>query len=139
MQTSSVASHEFLANRRIVLFSVPAAFSPTCSEKHLPGFIEHAGSIKSKGVATIVCMSVNDSWVMSEWAKSTKVGTDIVMLADGNAAVAKSLGLAFDAGQIGIRARRFAMVIDNGVVKHLFVDDKGKFVVSGADTIMSAL
>ena len=123
----------------MVLFSVPAAFSPTCSEKHLPGFVQHAAAICDKRVDAIVCMSVDSHWVMREWASAVQAGAQITMLADGNAAVAKALGLAFDAGAIGVRARRFAMIIDDGRVASLFVDERGKFVVSSAEAILSAL
>jgi peroxiredoxin len=121
----NVAVAELTRGKKIVLFAVPGAFTPTCSEQHLPGFLEHAEAIRAKGVDAIVCVSVNDPFVMSAWAKNREVGDRITMLADGNAELTKAIGLEFDASAAGLgtRSRRYAMVVDDGVVQALMVED----------------
>lgn len=121
----NVAVAELTRGKKIVLFAVPGAFTPTCSEQHLPGFLEHAEAIRAKGVDAIVCVSVNDPFVMSAWAKNREVGDRITMLADGNAELTKAIGLDFDASAAGLgtRSRRYAMVVDDGVVQALMVED----------------
>jgi peroxiredoxin len=121
----NVAVAELTRGKKIVLFAVPGAFTPTCSEQHLPGFLEHAEAIRAKGVDAIVCVSVNDPFVMSAWAKNREVGDRITMLADGNAELTKAIGLEFDASAAGLgtRSRRYAMVVDDGVVRALMVED----------------
>ena len=138
---SDVTTDEIFGGKRVVLFAVPGAFTPTCSAKHLPGFIEKAGEIKAKGVDTIVCTSVNDAFVMEAWGKDRGVGDDVMLVADGNADLAKALGLDFDGSGIGfgVRAQRFALVAEDGVVTHLAVEEPMKFEVSDADSILAVL
>lgn len=136
-----VSTAELCAGKKVVLFAVPGAFTPTCSMQHLPGFVEKAGEIKAKGVDTIACMSVNDAFVMDAWGKDRGAGDAVLMLADGNAEFADALGLAADMSGIGFgsRAQRFALVVEDGVVKHVAVEAPGKFEVSSADSILAAL
>jgi peroxiredoxin len=140
-QMKDVSTDEIFKGKKVVLFAVPGAFTPTCSAKHLPGFVEKAREIKAKGVDTIACMSVNDAFVMSAWAKDRGVGDKILMLADGNGDLAKALGLEMDGTGIGfgLRSQRFALVAQDGVVKHLAVEKPMKFEVSDADSILKAL
>ena len=127
--------------KKVVLFAVPGAFTPTCSMKHLPGFVQQAAAIRAKGVDTIVCMSVNDAFVMDAWGKEQKVGDAVVMAADGNGEFAKALGLDFDGSKFGMgrRAQRFALIAENGVVTHLAVEAPGHFEVSSAEAVLNAL
>jgi peroxiredoxin len=136
-----LSTSEFFAGRNVVLFAVPGAFTPTCSNKHLPGFVEHAGQIKAKGVDAIACMSVNDIYVMDAWGKDHQVGDDVEMLADGSAELAKAMGLERDltAAGLGMRSKRFAMVVDDGVVTVLKLEAAGGFDVSSAESILAAL
>ncbi len=136
-----VSTAQLCAGKKVVLFAVPGAFTPTCSEQHLPGFIDKAGELKAKGVDTIACVSVNDSFVMKAWGKDRGTGDKVRLIADGNGDLSKALGLDFDGSGIGFgtRARRFAAVVDNGVVKTLNVEKPMKFEVSDADSILSAL
>ncbi|MEZ5891586.1 MAG: peroxiredoxin [Parvularculaceae bacterium] len=132
---------ELLGSGKLALFSVPGAFTPTCSAKHLPGFVQKAGDLAAKGVTKIVCMSVNDAFVMKAWGKDQDALGKIVMLADGNADFARALGLTMDGKGFGMgeRSQRFAAVIDNGVVKKLFVEKPGAFEVSSAEHMLSEL
>jgi glutaredoxin/glutathione-dependent peroxiredoxin len=129
------------AGRKVVLVAVPGAFTPTCSNNHLPGFIEHFAAIKAKGVDAVVCTSVNDVHVMAAWSKHSGADGKIMMLADGNATFAKACGLAFDLSVAGMgeRSRRYSMIVENGIVTQLNVEDKGGVNVSGADTILTQL
>ena len=126
---------------KVVLFALPGAFTPTCSAKHLPGFIGKAGDIRAKGVDKIACLSVNDAFVMNAWGKDQNVGENVLMLADGNADFTKAVGLEMDGSGfgMGLRSKRYAMVVENGVVKHLAVEAPGQFEVSSADAVMKAL
>ena len=135
-----MTSDELFAGKKVVLFSVPGAFTPTCSAKHLPGFVNHADEILAKGVDTIACMSVNDVFVMNAWGKSANADK-IKMLADGNGDFAKALGLELDARGFGMgqRSQRFALVAVDGVVKDLFVEAPGEFRVSTAEHVLSSL
>ena len=136
-----ITSDELFKGKKVVLFSVPGAFTPTCSAKHLPGFVQHAGDFKAKGVDTIACMAVNDAFVMDAWGRDQQVGDKVVMLADGNADFAKAIGLELDASGVGlgIRSQRFAMVVDDGVVKGLHVEQPGAFEVSSAEAVLATL
>jgi peroxiredoxin len=137
---AALSTDDIFADKNVVLFSVPGAFTPTCSAKHLPGFVDHADEILARGVDTIACMSVNDVFVMNAWGKSA--GADkILMLADGNADFARALGLEMDASPfgMGIRSQRFALIADNGRVTQLFVEAPGEFKVSSAEHILSKL
>ena len=126
---------DVLGQGKIALFSLPGAFTPTCSAQHLPGFIEKADDFKSKGVDKIICMSVNDAFVMSAWAENQSAGDKVEMLADGNGDFARALGLTMDGTGFGMgeRAQRFSVVLEDGVVKHLNVEEPGAFDVSSAE------
>jgi peroxiredoxin len=137
---AAVATDEFFAGKKVVLFSVPGAFTPTCSAKHLPGFVTHADEILAKGVDAIACVSVNDVFVMNAWGKSANANK-LHMLADGNGEFARALGLELDASGFGMgqRSQRFALVADDGVVKELFVEAPGEFRVSSAEHVLASL
>ena len=126
---------------KVALFGLPGAFTPTCSAKHLPGFVTNAEALRGKGLDRIVCLSVNDAFVMDAWGKNQNVGEKVMMIADGNADFAKAVGLELDlmGNGMGTRIRRFSMVIDNGVVKHLNVEKPGAFEVSNAETMLKQL
>ncbi len=130
-----------LFSGKVVLFSVPGAFTPTCSAKHLPGFVEKAEEIKAKGADKIVCMAVNDAFVMDAWGKAQKVGGKVEMVADGNGDFTRALGLALDATGFGMgeRGQRFALIAKDGVVEDLFVEEGGAYKVSSAENVLSHL
>ena len=136
----AIDSVEFFAGRKVVLFAVPGAFTPTCSAKHLPGYIQHIDQFTAKGFA-VACLSVNDAFVMSAWGKSQETPATIQMLADGNGEFTKALGLELDASAfgMGLRAKRFALVADDGIVTHLFVEAPGEFSVSAAESVLASL
>jgi peroxiredoxin len=136
-----ITTEELFAGKKVVLFAVPGAFTPTCSMQHLPGYIAKAGDIKAKGVDTIACLSVNDAFVMDAWGKDRGAGNDVLMLADGNGDFSKAVGLDFDGSGIGFgtRSQRYAMVVEDGVVKALHVDQPMKFEVSSAEAILAEL
>jgi glutaredoxin/glutathione-dependent peroxiredoxin len=135
-----VSAAEFFAGKKVALFSVPGAFTPTCSAKHLPGFVEKAADLKAKGVDEIVGTAVNDAFVMSAWNASAG-SSDITMLADGNADFVEALGLTMDASGFGMgkRGQRFSMVVNDGVVEQLNVEAPGDFQVSSADYMLGQL
>ena len=135
-----VASEEFFKGRRVALFAVPGAFTPTCSAKHLPGFVEHAKDLKAKGVDLIACVSVNDVFVMDAWGKAQDVG-DVLMLADGNGEFTKAVGLELDGSKFGMgpRSQRYSLVAKDGVVTQLNVEAGGEFRVSAADYMLEHL
>jgi len=137
----AIRTDDLFKGKKVVLFSVPGAFTPTCSAKHLPGFIDKLGEIKAKGVDTVACVAVNDAFVMQAWAKSQNAPEEILMLADGNGAFAKALGLEMDATAfgMGMRSKRFALVAVDGVVTHLAIEAPGEFKVSAADAVLAAL
>jgi peroxiredoxin len=126
---------------KVVLFGLPGAFTPTCSAKHLPGFVQNSDAIRGKGVDKVVCLSVNDAFVMDAWGKNQNVGEKVMMVADGNADFAKAIGLEMDGSGYGMgtRIRRFSMLVDNGTVKQLNVEKPGAFEVSNAETMMQQL
>jgi len=136
-----IHTEDFFKGRKVVLFSVPGAFTPTCSAKHLPGFVEKADEIKAKGVSEIVCISVNDAFVMDSWGKDRNVGNKVTLLADGNAEFSRALGLEMDGSSygMGIRGQRFSALVEDGVVKTLHVEAPGKFEVSKAEVILGDL
>jgi peroxiredoxin len=136
-----ISTAELCAGKKVVLFSVPGAFTPTCSMQHLPGFVEKAADLKAKGVDTVACTSVNDAFVMDAWGKDRGVGDNVLMLADGNAEFATALGLTMDGTGIGFgtRSQRFALIIEDGVVTHAAVEEPMKFEVSSAEKILEAL
>jgi peroxiredoxin len=131
----------FFAGKTVVLFGVPGAFTPTCSAKHLPGFVTNAAALKAKGVDAIACMSVNDAFVMQAWAKDQGISDQVVMLADGAAAFTKVLGLELDltARGLGVRSQRFVLVAKDGVVTHVAVEQPGAFEVSRAEAVLAVL
>ena len=136
-----ITTAELFGGRTVALVSVPGAFTPTCSAKHLPGFVDHAAAIKAKGVDEIACMSVNDAFVMGAWGKSANVGDNVTMLADGNGDFAKALGLTFDGSKfgMGIRGQRFSMLVTDGVVTQLNIEEPGAFKVSSAEHMIDQL
>jgi len=131
----------FFAGRRVALFSVPGAFTPTCSAKHLPGFVEKADQIKAKGIDEIACTAVNDAFVMGAWAKSGGAEGKVTMLADGNGDFARAVGLTMDGSKFGLgqRGQRFSMIVNDGVVEQLNVEAPGEFNVSSADHLLAQL
>jgi peroxiredoxin len=133
-----VSAEDFFKGKKVALFSVPGAFTPTCDAKHLPGFVEKAAELKSKGIGTIACMSVNDAFVMKAWGKAQNVEGKVDMIADGNAEYTKALGLEMDASGFGMgtRGQRFSLLIDDGVVKQVNVEAKGEFKVSSAEFLL---
>ena len=136
-----LASDELFGGKTVALFAVPGAFTPTCSAKHLPGFKAKASELKAKGVDTIACVSVNDVFVMNAWGKDQGVGQDIVMLADGNGAFTKAVGLELDGSRFGMgpRSQRYSMVVQDGVVKELNVEEGPEFRVSAAEYMLEQL
>jgi glutaredoxin/glutathione-dependent peroxiredoxin len=132
---------ELTAGKKVALFAVPGAFTPTCSARHLPGYKEKAADFRKKGVDTVACVSVNDVFVMNAWGKDQQVGDDVVMLADGNGVFAKAVGLEMDGSGFGMgqRSKRYAMIVDNGVVTTLNVEAPGEFKVSAADYMLDQL
>ncbi|MEE8166839.1 MAG: peroxiredoxin [Myxococcota bacterium] len=136
-----VSTDELFGGKKVVLFAVPGAFTPTCSVEHLPGFVDKAGDIKAKGVDSIVCLAVNDAFVMDAWGKAHNAGDAVMMAADGNAEFTRALGLEFDASDfgMGVRSQRFALIVDDGVVKGAYVEAPMKFEVSSAEAILEQL
>jgi len=136
-----VKTAELFAGKKVVLFALPGAFTPTCSAKHLPGFVQHAAELKAKGVDVIVCLSVNDAFVMGAWGAAQDVGDKVMMLADGNGEFAKLVGLEMDATKFGMgtRSQRYSMVVDDGVVTQLNVEEPGAFSVSSAEHLLKTL
>ena len=135
-----VQSSDYFKGKRVALFSVPGAFTPTCSAKHLPGFVEKAAELKAKGIDTIACTAVNDAFVMGAWNKASG-SDDITMLADGNGDFAKAVGLELDltGGGLGHRGQRFSMVVNDGTVEQLNVEAPGEFKVSTAEHMLGQL
>ena len=135
-----VKSGEYFAGRKVALFSVPGAFTPTCSAKHLPGFVDKAGALKAKGVDEIACTAVNDPFVMSAWG-ARDGSTDVTMLADGNGEFAKALGLTMDGSGfgLGLRGSRWSMVVNDGKVEQLNLEEGGTFEVSSAEHMLGQL
>jgi peroxiredoxin len=136
-----VTTKDLFGGKKVVLFAVPGAFTPTCSAKHLPGFVGKAVDLRSKGIDEIACMSVNDAFVMDAWGLSQNVTGKVRMLADGNGTFAKAMGLELDAtkGGLGMRSQRFAMVVEDGTITKLNVEAPGAFEVSSAEYVLSQL
>jgi peroxiredoxin len=136
-----ISTEQLFAGKKVVLFSVPGAFTPTCDAKHLPGYLQQADALKAKGIDTVACMAVNDVFVMNAWGKASNVGDKVLMLADGNAEYSKALGLELNASGfgMGIRGQRFAVVVDNGVVRGLHIEAPGEFRVSSAEHVLGTL
>lgn len=138
---SDVTTDELFSGKKVVLFAVPGAFTPTCSNQHLPGYIEQADAMKAKGVDEIICLSVNDAFVMAAWGEDRGAGDKVRMIADGNGDLTKAIGLEMDGSGIGfgLRCQRFAAIVDNGTVTKLAVEEPMKFEVSAAEAILAAL
>jgi peroxiredoxin len=137
----AISSDEFFAGKKVALFAVPGAYTRTCSQRHLPGYVTHAAEIKAKGVDTIACIAVNDPFVMGAWGKEHQADDKIVMLGDGSGDFARAVGLELDRMKegMGIRSQRYSMLVDNGVVKALHVEAPGQFDVSSAEAMLKAL
>ena len=137
----SVSTGDFFGGKKVVLFSVPGAFTPTCSKEHLPGFIEQSGALKAKGVDTIACMAVNDVFVMDAWGKQSGAESKVTMLADGSGDYTRALDLVLDLSDrgLGVRGMRFALVVDDGTVSQAFVEEGGAFKVSSAENVLANL
>ncbi len=136
-----VDSDSFFKGRRVALFSVPGAFTPTCSARHLPGFVEKADQLKAKGIDEIACTAVNDAFVMGAWAQSGQAADTVTMLADGNGEFARAVGLEMDGSKFGMgpRGQRYSMVVNDGVVEQLNVEEPGAFNDSSADNMLERL
>lgn len=142
LQTVSIS--ELVAGKKIILLAVPGAFTPTCSQKHLPGFIQRADELRAKGVDLIACVAVNDAFVLKAWADSIGIGdSEVLLLSDGNGQFTKAMGVSVDLSDkpvgLGVRSRRYSLLADNGVVKVLNLEEGGSFTVSGADDMLKAL
>lgn len=138
-ESTNPCTFDLFDHKKVVLFAVPGAFTPTCSNAHLPGYVALADKFKAKGVDSIICLSVNDAFVMDAWGKSQNA-EHIIMLADGDAEFTKAIGLDKDTGSFGgIRSKRYAMLVENGVVQVLNIEEAGKFEVSDAETMLAAL
>ncbi len=138
---TNITTDEIFAGKKVVAFGLPGAFTPTCSAAHLPGFVVHSDELFRRGVDRIVCLSVNDAFVMDAWGKQHNVDDRVMMIADGNADLARALGLDVDLSVrgMGVRSQRYAMVVDDGVVALLNVEKPGKFEVSDAETVLKSL
>lgn len=136
-----VKTEDFFSGKKVVLFGLPGAFTPTCSAKHVPGFVQNAQALKAKGVDTIACVSVNDAFVMGAWAKDQGTAGKVEMLGDGSGELTKKMGIELDlTGRgLGTRCRRFSMLVDNGVVKKLNLEEGGALEVSGAETLLGQI
>ena len=136
-----VPTDDLFKGKKVALFALPGAFTPTCSAKHLPGFIQQAGALKAKGIDAIVCLSVNDAFVMGAWGDAQGAGDTVMMLADGNGDFTRAVGLELDGTKFGMgkRSQRYSMVVDNGVVKVLNVEAPGAFEVSSAEHMLSQI
>ena len=137
----SLSTEELFSGKIVVLFSVPGAFTPTCSARHLPGYVERSDALRDRGADTIACLAVNDVFVMSAWGKSGGAGGKVEMLADGNGEYTRTLGLELDATGfgMGMRGQRYSLIVDDGVVTHLNVEPPGEFGVSSAETALDQL
>jgi glutaredoxin/glutathione-dependent peroxiredoxin len=137
----AVRSRDVLGKGKVVLFAVPGAFTPTCSDYHLPGFVHRADDLLARGVHTIACISVNDPFVMGAWGRDQKVGDKVLMLADGNGEFTRAMGLEVDMSGAGLgsRSQRYAAVIDDGVIRALFVEPERGLNVSSAEAVLAAL
>jgi peroxiredoxin len=135
-----INTREFFADKKAILFGVPGAFTPVCSEKHLPGFLALADKLRAKGIEAILCLSVNDRHVMNAWAKDQNVGDKVIMLADGKADYTKALGMDIDIDNMGVRSKRFAAVVDHGKITQVALEDTtGAHSVSSAEAILKSL
>jgi glutaredoxin/glutathione-dependent peroxiredoxin len=136
-----ISTDELFKGKKVVIFALPGAFTPTCSAKHVPGFVQNYDQLKKKGIDTVACVSVNDAFVMGAWGKDQKCDGKVMMLADGNGEFTKAMDLELDAraNGLGIRSKRYAMVVDDGVIKALNVEQPGAFEVSSAEAVLKGL
>jgi len=136
-----VSSGDFFAGRKVALFSVPGAFTPTCSARHLPGFVEKVEELRAKGVDEVACTAVNDAFVLQAWSEQAGAGGKVTMLADGNGDFAEAIGLTMDGSKFGLgkRGQRWSMIVEDGIVKELNVEEPGAFNVSSADYMLAQL
>ncbi len=136
-----VKTDDFFTGKKVVVFALPGAFTPTCSAKHVPGYVQNFDSLKAKGVDAVACVSVNDAFVMGAWGKDQKSDGKVHMLADGNGDFTRAMGLEMDGSRFGMgkRSQRYAMIVDNGVVKELNVEEPGAFSVSSAEHVLKQL
>jgi peroxiredoxin len=136
-----VKTDDFFAGKKVALFALPGAFTPTCSAKHVPGFVNNYDALKAKGVDAIACVSVNDAFVMGAWGKDQQAGDKVHMLADGNGDFTRAVGLEMDGTKFGMgkRSQRYSMIVDNGVVKSVNIEEPGAFDVSSAEYMMGQL
>ncbi|CAH9110029.1 unnamed protein product [Cuscuta epithymum] len=142
-ELQSISVFDLTSGKKAIIFAVPGAFTPTCSQKHLPGFVDKAPEIKSKGVDTIACVSVNDAFVMKAWKENLGIKDEVLMLSDGNGLFTRAIGLELDLSDkpvgLGVRSRRYAMLVEDGVVKVLNLEEGGAFNVSSAEDLLRAL
>jgi peroxiredoxin (alkyl hydroperoxide reductase subunit C) len=138
---SAISTDDIFKSKKVAVFGLPGAFTPTCSAKHLPGFVQNADAIKAKGVDAIVCMAVNDAFVMGAWGDNQNVGDKVMMVGDGDAEFTKAAGLDLDlTGRgLGLRCQRFSMIVDDGVVQSLSIDPAGSFEATSAEKILEQL
>ena len=138
---SAITTDDIFKGKTVALFGLPGAFTPTCSAQHLPGFVANADALRAKGVDSIVCLAVNDAFVMGAWGKDQNVGDKVTLVADGSAAFTKAAGLELDLTErgLGLRCQRFSMVVDDGVVKSLYIDAAGSFEATSAEKILEQL
>jgi peroxiredoxin len=136
-----VSTDDLFKGKKVALFALPGAYTPTCSAKHVPGFVQNYEALKAKGINSIVCLSVNDAFVMGAWGKEQGAGDKVRMIADGNGEFTRAVGLEFDASKFGMgkRSQRYSMVVDDGVVKQLHVEEPGAFEVSSAEYMLGKL
>jgi peroxiredoxin len=136
-----VRTDDLFRGKKVALFALPGAFTPTCSAKHLPGYLQHADDLRNRGVDAVACVSVNDAFVMDAWGESQNAGDKVMMLADGNGEFTRALGLEMDATKYGMgkRSQRFSLIVDDGVVKQLNVEEPGAFSVSSAEHMLQQL
>ncbi|KAF8687805.1 hypothetical protein HU200_042743 [Digitaria exilis] len=142
-ELKTVTVRDLTAGKKVVLFAVPGAFTPTCTQKHLPGFVAKAGELRAKGVDTVACVSVNDAFVMRAWKESLGVGDEVLLLSDGNGELARAMGVELDLSDkpvgLGVRSRRYALLAEDGVVKVLNLEEGGAFTNSSAEDMLKAL
>ena len=137
----TISTDELFKGKKVVVFALPGAFTPTCSAKHVPGFVQNFDALKAKGIDEIACVSVNDAFVMGAWGKDQKSGGKVRMLADGNGDFTRAMGLEMDGSRFGMgkRSQRYAMIVDNGVITELNVEEPGAFSVSSAEHVLKQL
>jgi peroxiredoxin len=137
----AINSDALLAGKKVVIFGLPGAFTPTCSAAHLPGYVVNADALKAKGIDSIICLSVNDAWVMDAWGKQHNADDQVMMIADGGADFTRAIGLDYEnpTPGMGVRSQRYAMIVNDGMVEQLNVEAPREFKVSGAETILASL